>query len=212
MDDLSLERAAVWLVPLVIAIVGHELGHGYAARYFGDDTAAQRGRLSWNPVVHAELFGSVLLPLMLWFLTPVAFGWAKPVPVDVSKLRSPRRDMALVALAGPAANGLMALAWAFGWRLAMEFQVGVTISWMCLTGISLNIAIGLLNLLPVLPLDGGRIVSSALPTRWLPRYQATTLPAVVVLLALLFFGQLGAIIGPVVTTLSNAMMIVAAAL
>jgi Zn-dependent protease len=203
MDSSVLMDVLVWLVPLVIAIVGHEMGHAYVARRLGDPTATEQGRLSWNPLVHVDPVGSVLVPVFMWLFTPVIFGWAKPVPVDPRRLGSPRRDMAVVAAAGPAANLVMALMWGIALRIAMEFQLGVGLIQMCWVAISINIALALVNLLPVLPLDGGRIVACLLPPRFGPWMQAATKPMILVLLALLFFGGLDAIISPWIITFTD---------
>ena len=206
MSDFSLSRALLWLIPLVIAIAGHELGHAWMARRLGDDTAEREGRITWNPMAHVDPFGTVILPATLWLLTPVMFGWAKPVPVNPGNFANPRRDMIWVALAGPGANLVMSVMWAFGWRLAMEFQAGVFPATLCLVGVTLNVAIALFNLMPILPLDGGRVLACLLPPRFSALLERLTLPAVGILLALLFFGQLGAIIGPLIENIWDAIL------
>ncbi len=154
------------ILPVVLAITLHEASHAYAARHFGDDTAAKAGRISLNPLRHIDPIGTVLLPL-LTMLTGFMFGWAKPVPVDFNKLRNPRRDMLWVAFAGPAANLGMLLAWALllkvGYSLPVTNDYRTPLLGMCGAGIQINTVLFVFNLLPIPPLDGGRIAVSLLP-------------------------------------------------
>ncbi len=181
-DLVSLERIAgvpLWLVfpiPLILAITLHEAAHGWAAARLGDSTAKDLGRLTLNPFKHIDPIGTVLVPVAIvagakfMGLPPVLFGWAKPVPVDVRRLFRPRRDMALVALAGPGSNLLMGVAWALVARAALvyhgalDFFAGPLFA-MAIVGIFGNSILFALNLLPLPPLDGGRILVSALPPR-----------------------------------------------
>ena len=187
MSDFSLSRALLWLIPLVIAIAGHELGHAWMARRLGDDTAEREGRITWNPMAHVDPFGTVILPATLWLLTPVMFGWAKPVPVNPGNFANPRRDMIWVALAGPGANLVMSVMWAFGWRLAMEFQAGVFPATLCLVGVTLNVAIALLTSCRSYLSTVVEVLACLLPPRFSALLERLTLPAVGILLALLFF-------------------------
>jgi len=151
-------------VPVLFAIALHEAAHGYIARYFGDPTAAEEGRLSLNPFRHIDPFGTVLLPLALWYTTGVPFGYAKPVPVDFNRLRNPKKHMALVALAGPMSNFFMGLAWTvFLYYLMLSGNKGELINTMAKVGIGVNAAMFVFNLIPIPPLDGGRIVTGMLP-------------------------------------------------
>ena len=151
-------------VPVLFAIALHEAAHGYIARYFGDPTAAEAGRLTLNPLRHIDPFGTVLLPLALWYTTGVPFGYAKPVPVDFNRLRNPKKHMALVALAGPMSNFFMGLAWMiFLYCLMLSGSKGELINTMAQVGISVNAAMFVFNLIPIPPLDGGRIVTGMLP-------------------------------------------------
>jgi Zn-dependent protease len=160
---------AVWLVPLVIAIVFHEVAHGLVARSLGDPTAQAKGRLSLNPVRHIDPFGTVILPLILAVSHAPMFGWAKPVPVDFRRLRHPRRDMVLVALAGPGMNLLLALigtallaATIQGWGGAQS-GVAAIVADNALNFVLINIFLAVFNLLPVPPFDGGHVVEGLLP-------------------------------------------------
>ena len=169
-QDNIVTKIATWLVPLVIAIVFHEVAHGLVARRLGDPTAEQRGRLSLNPLKHVDPFGTVLLPLFLAVTNVGAiFGWAKPVPVDYRRLRNPRRDMVLVALAGPGMNLLLAIVGALilaatisvsggGEEPAAEF-----IARNALNFVYINVFLGVFNLLPLPPFDGGHVVEGLLP-------------------------------------------------
>jgi Zn-dependent protease len=158
---------AVFAVPVIFAITLHEAAHGYVARHFGDTTAFALGRISLNPARHIDLVGTVFLPLVTLFATGgrIMFGWAKPVPVNFHALRRPKRDMLWVALAGPTANLVMALVWAAALKIGAlsglrqsDFLLQVPIA-----GVEVNLVFMALNLLPILPLDGGRVVVSLLP-------------------------------------------------
>jgi Zn-dependent protease len=175
MGDLSLvQLISIWILPLVFAITLHEVAHGWAAKVLGDRTAEKMGRLSLNPVHHIDPVGTLLVPGVLLLMGKLMggggfiFGWAKPVPVDFGKLRRPRLDMALVALAGPMANLLMAIFWALMVRAAhaIHFEfITVPLGLMGVAGIAINLVLMVLNLMPILPLDGGRIVAAMLPPR-----------------------------------------------
>lgn len=168
--DSIIYRAAVWIIPLVIAIVFHEVAHGWVARLLGDPTAAERKRLSLNPLRHVDPIGTVALPLMLAVAKAPVFGWAKPVPVDYRRLRDPRRGMMLVALAGPGMNFALALIGAvlFGLIVAGlgEAAPGAGMAFALenlFNFISVNVFLALFNLLPVPPFDGGHVVQGLLP-------------------------------------------------
>jgi Zn-dependent protease len=168
MSDFNqvIQTIAVYLIPVLFAISLHEAAHGYAARYFGDPTASNQGRLSINPIRHIDPFGTVLLPLLLYLTIQVPFGYAKPVPVDFGRLRNPKKQMAWVAAAGPAANFVMGLAWMIALVLLHVGDVGEPFFLkMAAAGITVNAAMCVFNLIPVPPLDGGRIVTGLLPMR-----------------------------------------------
>jgi len=189
MDFLPL---VVDLAILAAAVVLHEVGHGVVAYRCGDPTAAERGRLTLNPLRHVDPVGTLLVPALLFTsawtvgVRPMMFGWAKPVPVDFRRLRHPRRDMALVAIAGPAVNFVLAALAALALRITagVDGTLGATIRFTGGTVIGTNCVLGVLNLLPILPLDGGRILVAALPWR-LARSYARLEPMGLVLVVLL---------------------------
>ncbi|HEY9149437.1 MAG TPA: site-2 protease family protein [Gammaproteobacteria bacterium] len=201
MLELSLaQKIAVWVLPVLLAITVHEVSHGWVARHFGDQTASLLGRLSLNPLRHIDPVGTVLVPGLMLFLTGFVFGWAKPVPVDARNLRRPRRDMAWVAAAGPFANLCMALGWALLAQLggAIGGWAGQPLVLMAVAGIFINTILMVLNLLPLPPLDGGRVAVGVLPEH-LARPLARIEPyGIWILLALLFTGLLGGILWPIV--------------
>lgn len=168
--DSIVYRAAVWIIPLVIAIVFHEVAHGLAARALGDPTAAERKRLSLNPIRHVDPIGTVALPLILALTKMPVFGWAKPVPVNHARLRNPRRDMMLVALAGPGMNFALALVGAvlLGLLLASAGEArlgsaGAFVAQNLFNFIGVNLFLALFNLIPLPPFDGGHVVQGLLP-------------------------------------------------
>jgi Zn-dependent protease len=158
--------ASTWVIPVLLAITLHEAAHGYAAWQLGDDTAYSRGRVTFNPFKHVDPFGTVLLPALLLFMrAPFLFGWAKPVPVDFARLNNPRRDMVLVAVAGPATNLFLAAASASFFRLVWVLPDGAA-QWfekMLYNSILLNLILAIFNMLPLPPLDGGRVAVGLLP-------------------------------------------------
>jgi Zn-dependent protease len=190
--DLSqvAQTLAIYALPVLFAITLHEAAHGYVARHCGDMTAHAQGRISLNPARHIDLIGTIVVPLVILFLSgyKFLFGWAKPVPVNYSALRKPRPHMAWVAAAGPGANLAMALAWAVLLKVAVLLpagRVGEFLALMSQAGILVNLIFMFLNLLPILPLDGGRILASLLPSRaaWqYARLEPLGLPLLVVLL------------------------------
>lgn len=165
-----IQKIAVFALPVLFAITVHEAAHGWMADRLGDSTARRLGRLSLNPLRHIDPVGTVLLPLLTLWIGGLVFGWAKPVPVAASHLRRPRRDMALVAIAGPASNLLMGIGWALVTRLAVHYHavlgaLTTPMIYMSLAGITINTILLVLNLLPLPPLDGGRVLVSLLPPR-----------------------------------------------
>jgi Zn-dependent protease len=164
--DQLIQTIALAAIPVLFAITLHEAAHGYVARHFGDMTAYQQGRISLNPIRHIDPVGTILLPLLTLWMGGILFGWAKPVPVNFGALRNPKKDMLWVALAGPASNLFMAFCWALIAKIALSFPenyYAVPMVEMAKIGININIVLMILNLLPLPPLDGGRIAISLLP-------------------------------------------------
>ncbi|NLO79952.1 MAG: site-2 protease family protein [Xanthomonadaceae bacterium] len=196
----QMQTLAVWVLPVLFAITLHEVAHGWAAEKLGDRTARRLGRISLNPVRHIDPVGTVLVPLLLFFSGGFIFGWAKPVPVTWENLRQPKRDMALVAVAGPAANLLMALAWGLLAKLGAEAVASPTIArglvMMGIAGLQINIVLMVLNLLPLPPLDGSRIVSSLLPPGPEAAYSRLEPYGLAILLVLMVTGILGKLLLP----------------
>jgi Zn-dependent protease len=162
-------RILVNALPLILAITLHEAAHGYVARTFGDNTAYMLGRVTLNPVKHIDPMGTIVFPLVSMLVGGIVFGWAKPVPVNFSNLRHPKRDMLWVAAAGPVSNLVQALAWGIVAKLISmgDSSSGIADFWFAvsLAGISWNVVLAIFNLFPILPLDGGRMVTSLLPNR-----------------------------------------------
>lgn len=203
--DSIIQGVAIWALPVIFAITLHEAAHGYVARYFGDFTAHAAGRISLNPLRHIDPMGTIVVPLTLFILTKLTggagflFGWAKPVPVNFGNLRRPKRDMLWVAAAGPGANLFMAILWALLIKLADAMPQSDLTKPMLLmgqAGIQINAVLLVLNLLPLPPLDGGRIAVSLLPHHLAYRFAQIEPYGMMILILLLFTGVLGAIIGP----------------
>jgi Zn-dependent protease len=162
----TIRTIAVYALPVLFAITLHEAAHAYAAKYFGDNTAYSQGRMSLNPLVHVDIWGTIVIPIVLFLFSGFVFGYAKPVPVEFGRLRNPKRDMAWVALAGPLANFIMAVLWLILGVLLVFFQVGEEFPHkVAQAGIVTNLLIMAFNLLPIPPLDGGRVVTAMLPHR-----------------------------------------------
>ncbi|OGS93556.1 MAG: peptidase M50 [Gallionellales bacterium GWA2_59_43] len=166
--DQLIQTISLAAIPVLFAITLHEAAHGYVARHFGDMTAYQQGRISLNPMRHIDPIGTVLVPLLTMLVGGILFGWAKPVPVNFAALRRPKKDMLWVAIAGPASNLVMALGWALLYKLAWSFPgnyFAEPLLGMAEWGIKINVVLMVLNLLPLPPLDGGRVAISLLPYR-----------------------------------------------
>ena len=216
MEDL-VSTAAIWALPVILAITLHEAAHGYVARHFGDPTAEQAGRITLNPLKHIDPIGTILVPAMILAMSTLAgmggmlFGWAKPVPVNFSRLRRPKADMLWVAAAGPLANLAMALGWAGLLKLAFVLpQTAYTLpmAQMAEAGITINLILMLLNLIPIPPLDGGRIAVSLLPAR--PALTVARLEpyGVPILIVMLVTGMLGRILGPLLGLFSYFLAVI----
>ena len=207
MNSDLLFQILIFAPPLLLAITLHEASHGYVAKRFGDRTAELQGRLTLNPLKHVDPVGTVLVPLAMLFLSraalgyPMVFGWAKPVPVDMRNLGNPRRDMALVAAAGPASNIAMAIGWGLLIKLLMTaspFGADTTRSLihMAQFGIHINAILAVLNMLPILPLDGGRVAYSLLPPRIAHRFGRLEPYGLFIVIGLLVTGLLWPIMLP----------------
>lgn len=203
--DLSLATIVLWAVPVVFAITLHEAAHGYVARMFGDRTAELKGRITLNPLAHIDPVGTILVPGVLILTAKLGgpafvFGWAKPVPVNFGNLRNPRRDMLWVAAAGPGANLAMATFWALALKL-LAMVGGTAVAYglvMAKVGISVNLVLMALNLLPVPPLDGGRIAVSLLPLPAARVFARLEPFGLFVIIALLALGLLDDVMEPIV--------------
>ncbi len=201
MEPSIVQTIAIYALPVIFAITLHEAAHGYVAKMFGDRTAYMLGRVSLNPLRHIDPIGTILIPALTMALGGILFGWAKPVPVDYSRLRNPKGDMLWVSLAGPGANLFMALLWALLMRLAMTLPLGdyaEPLSLMGFAGVQINAVLMVLNLLPILPLDGGRVAVSLLPAHLAQRYAMLEPYGLMILVLLLFSGVLGTVIGPII--------------
>jgi len=216
MEELSLlQRIAVWAMPVILAITVHEVAHGWVAMKLGDCTAKMLGRLTLNPVKHIDPIGTLLVPGLLLVMGGFIFGWAKPVPVTWENLKNPKRDMALVALAGPMSNLLMALMWAgilkVGLILAISGSaemVALPLIYMGGAGITINLILMVLNLLPLPPLDGGRIVASLLPDKLSWQFNRLERWGLVILLGLMLMGVLGKVLWPAINYLQSQIFII----
>ncbi len=201
MLDLSLvQKIAVWIVPVLLAITVHEVAHGWVASKLGDRTALMLGRLTLNPFKHVDPVGTILIPGMLLLLQAgFIFGYAKPVPVDWRNLNHPKRDMAVVAAAGPLVNLVMAIGWALLIRAGnLLGETGLALVYMGVAGIFINTVLMVLNLLPLPPLDGGRVLTGLLPGRWAWYFSRIEPYGFFILIGLLVTGILGMILWPLI--------------
>lgn len=204
---IVLLKILIFAPPAILAITLHEVAHGWAANQLGDSTAARLGRLSLNPFKHIDPLGSVVIPAAVYLASGSFFGWAKPVPVNWRNLKHMPRDIALVAAAGPASNLLMLAAWAVVLRLVGDAGLLGLMSW---TGVFFNATIMLLNLIPIPPLDGSRIVTSLLPPRLAIAYNKVEPFGLVILAALLMGGVVGAILGPALKWIERVVQLLVA--
>lgn len=206
-----IQQICIWALPILFAITLHEAAHGYVAHKLGDHTAYLLGRVSANPLKHIDLVGTIIVPLILMISTGFIFGWAKPVPVDGRNLKNPRRDMALVALAGPTSNFIMALLWTgvlkFGIYLTtLKSVYGEPIALMGQAGIMINLVLMVLNLIPLPPLDGSRVLAALLPPKTAYRFNQLERYGFIILIVLMIAGVLSKIISPPIQWLSRAIL------
>ncbi|MDP3268036.1 MAG: site-2 protease family protein [Legionella sp.] len=206
MQEFTLiQQICIWAMPVLLAITLHEVAHGYAAYRCGDTTAKMYGRLSLNPIRHIDLLGTIILPILIGVITHFNFviGYAKPVPVNWNQLRNPRRDMILVTLAGPCANFVMALFWAGCFKIAIMLHPEISMPALFLlatakAGMIINLVLAFLNLIPLPPLDGSRVVMSLLPPRQAMVFAKIEPYGFIILVALIFTGVLGYILTPLI--------------
>jgi Zn-dependent protease len=220
MEELNIiQKIVVMALPLVFAIVLHEVAHGWVANKLGDHTARDMGRLTLNPISHIDLFGTIIMPLMLFVLTngKMLFGYAKPVPINPYNFRDPKKGMALSSLAGPGINMVLAGSFAFLLRVVMPAIEGSTpkqewewlslpISLMFGYGVIINVVLGVLNLIPVPPLDGSRVVYWLLPDKQAAAYYRLEPYGMVILMLLIMFGVLGRIISPIIRPIISLLL------
>ena len=216
--ELSLiQKIAVFALPVIFAITLHEAAHGYVARFFGDMTAAAAGRITVNPLKHIDLVGTIIVPLVILVSSKllgggmILFGWAKPVPVDFSRLRRPKQDMLWVAAAGPGMNFVMAVFWALMIQLGHALGSGFASAPLMLmgaAGVFINVILMALNLIPLPPLDGGRIAVSLLPMKQAMQFARLEPYGLFILLGLLFTGILGTILWPLISLLIGLIALV----
>jgi len=192
--------------PILMSIILHEIAHGWVANRLGDDTAARAGRLTLNPIPHIDPVGSVLLPLLLAVSgSPYLFGWARPVPVRFGNLRHPKRDMVAVALAGPGTNLVLAVLFTLAAHAAVLTGLTPLVA-MCLVGVQINVVLAVFNLVPILPLDGGRVLVGLLPMPAALAFARLEPYGMLIVMALLFTGTLGTIVGPLTRSLVRALL------
>jgi Zn-dependent protease len=213
-DEFSLvQKIIIWAIPVIFAITAHEVAHGWVALQLGDRTAQMLGRLTLNPIKHIDPVGTILIPGLLLLVGGFIFGYAKPVPVTYQNLRKPKTDMAWVALAGPMSNLVMAVIWVLVVKLGLSlYQAGVAIGepmlYMGVAGVLINAMLMVLNLLPLPPLDGGRILTSILPGPLSWQVSRIEPYGFFILLGLLYFGILGMVLWPMIGAFINVLAVI----
>ena len=209
MELTIIQKIVIWALPLLFAITLHEVAHGWVASFFGDQTARLSGRLTINPLKHIDPIGTIVVPLLMLIASNFIFGWAKPVPVDPRNMHHPRRDMAIVALAGPLSNIVMAFFWGGIARVGVFADQagngwwGIPLIYMGEAGIMINVVLAVLNLIPLPPLDGGRILLSLLPPRAAYYVSMIEPYSFFILILLMITGLLSFVMAPFVFFLIN---------
>ncbi len=203
MDATTIQKITIWILPVLFAVSLHEAAHAWMADKKGDSTARMLGRLTFNPLKHIDPVGTILVPTLMIVFTGFAFGWAKPVPINARNLKNPHKDMMWVAAAGPVSNFLMALFWVVFLNISIMFfdgrsSVSMFFLLMPIAGITINVILGVLNLLPIPPLDGGRIMAGLLPPRTAMQYSKIEPYGFFIIIALMLTGMLSYIIFPVI--------------
>ncbi len=208
MELTAIQKITVYALPIIFAITVHEAAHGYVAKYFGDLTAYNQNRISLNPLRHIDPVGTIILPALTVFLGGILFGWAKPVPVNFMNLRHPKKDMFWVAAAGPFSNLIMAIFWAilFGRSAYFPESMADFVQQMSNAGIIINLSLMILNLIPLPPLDGGRIAVSLLPNHLANKYAQVERYGFLILIILLITHILDLIIFPLIQISQNLIL------
>jgi Zn-dependent protease len=203
MDISTIQKITIWVLPVLLAVSLHEAAHAWMADKKGDSTARLLGRLTFNPLKHIDPIGTIVVPVLMIVLTGFAFGWAKPVPIDVRKLKNPKKDMMWVALAGPMSNFIMALLWTILLHLNLYFldsrsAISLFFLYMPIAGITINVVLAVLNLLPIPPLDGSRILAGMLSPQASLYYNKLEPYGFFIVIGLLVSGLLSTIIFPII--------------
>jgi len=211
MNNLSLaQQIMIWVLPILFAVTVHETAHGWVASLLGDNTAKRLGRLTLNPLKHIDPLGTVILPLLCILFGNFIFGWAKPVPINPNNFKNFRRDSALVAAAGPLSNLVMAFMWGGIAKIGLILlpSIGPNAHFLVYAGsagIAINTVLMILNLVPIPPLDGSRVVSGLLPPRLARPYDAIEPYGFFILIILLFSGVLAALLGPLLVVVEKSL-------
>lgn len=208
-DDTIIQQIAIYILPIIFAVTIHEASHAFMSHKYGDDTAKRLGRLSMNPIRHIDLIGTIVFPLLGVLMGGFIFGWAKPVPINYARLQNPRRNLFWIAFAGPLSNFIMALIWALCFKLSgmLNPYFGTPLNLMSQAGIAVNISLMILNLIPILPLDGGRMLFSILPEKQAIMYSKVERYGMWILIVLLLIGGLDYVIKPLYLTIVNAILL-----